>query len=485
MRIDRNPQASVRYPYRLRLSGELLLVAACAAAAYLLAQTPMVTSALPPEPTHLVLFLATAGGAAAAAILASEIARVTHKSAEARRLAMMSAALGTYAVVVMPFSTALYAAGGDSSNLWSGQLIAHLAILVILIVALIEGDVWWLRRWAGVALAAGLAVGTAAIAAPWPEFAAALTDTDSLHIAVFTTWVAVAVGFAVDGMRRGHALTWRIGLGLIALNASQLVWLASEPPGSATAYVVPALQALAVGGIVLALVWRLRVIVAAMHRRQHEEAEQARASLAALLANQERTAVRDHEIRNLVAGLSGVSHLLGNGSAQGDAAAQLGAALRDELQRLRSLVDGETGEEETRAQVGAVLGRLAMLHRANGMGIELDTEPGLAAAIRPSTLTQVLANVLSNCARHAPGAAVHIRAYHGGDDELFVEVHDDGPGLPSSDFTATANGTGLGLSECHELLTAENGSLRLGSSDRFAGAMLTVAVTAAKVLEHR
>lgn len=483
--VGRSQQVSDRYPHphRLRLSAELLLVALAATAVYLLAQVPAVSSALPAAATHLVVFLATAGGAAAAAILAGEIARVTERQGEASRLAAMSAALGTYAIVVMPFSTALFAADGAGTSLWVGQLVAHFAMLVLLIVALFESRVRWLRSWQGLALAAVVTVGTAAASASWPWLTGVLIGSMWLHVAIFATWVAVAVGFCVDGVRRGHALTWRIGLGLVILNASQLAWMFSEPPNSATTYVVPALQALGIGGIVIALGWRLRVVVAAVRRHQREEAEQARASLEALLATQERTAVRDHEIRNLVAGLSGVSYLLDQSSAPGDAR-ELGAALEAELGRLGGLVDGDTGAETDHAQVGAVLRRLVMLHRANGMRIELATEPGLAASIRPSALTQVLANVLSNCARHAPGAAVHIEACHT-DHGPRIDVHDDGPGVPSTDFNPSSMGSGLGLSECCELLDADNSAIHLGSSDRLAGALVTLELRPAEVLEPR
>src|SRR5699024_4800259 len=157
----------------------------------------------------------TAGGAAAAAILAGEIARATEKPAEATRLAAVSAALGVYAIVVMPFSTALFAADGANMSLWVGQLVTHFAMVVLLIVALFESHVRWLRGWPGLAVAAMVTVGTTAAAANWPWLATVLIGSMWLHIAIFATWVVVAVGFCVDGMRRGHAVTWRIGLGLV------------------------------------------------------------------------------------------------------------------------------------------------------------------------------------------------------------------------------------------------------------------------------
>ena len=69
-------------------------------------------------------------------------------------------------------------------------------------------------------------------------------------------------------------------------------------------------------------------------------------------------------------------------------------------------------------------------------------------------LAQVVTNLLANCDRHAPGAAVHVSGRHDGAD-VVVEVRDEGPGL-ASDLDAaavldrgvrdeSAGGSGLGL----------------------------------------
>ena len=84
-------------------------------------------------------------------------------------------------------------------------------------------------------------------------------------------------------------------------------------------------------------------------------------------------------------------------------------------------------------------------------------------------LAQVIANLLGNCARHAPGAAVGVRARAAG-PRVVVEVADDGPGVPRGlermvlrrgvrDPRSTGEGLGLYLSR--ELLTRAGGTLQM------------------------
>jgi two-component system OmpR family sensor kinase len=84
-------------------------------------------------------------------------------------------------------------------------------------------------------------------------------------------------------------------------------------------------------------------------------------------------------------------------------------------------------------------------------------------------VAQVVTNLLANCARHAPGSRIEVRARHD-DGFLVVEVYDDGPGAPAgSEETlveegvtgAVTGGSGLGLSVSRRLLAAQGGGMRV------------------------
>ena len=147
----------------------------------------------------------------------------------------------------------------------------------------------------------------------------------------------------------------------------------------------------------------------------------------------ERAAERDHELRNGLAGLSGITTLLSS-SATSDEREGLRSAMLTELARLAAMID--TGEP---ARSPAPAGRydVAVELRAAGaaapgrrrrIGLR---PPGaeLFAAGKPAVLAQVMANLLANCARHAAGSAVRVQAARRG-ARIVVTVRDDGPGIP-------------------------------------------------------
>jgi signal transduction histidine kinase len=103
-------------------------------------------------------------------------------------------------------------------------------------------------------------------------------------------------------------------------------------------------------------------------------------------------------------------------------------------------------------------------------------------------IQQIIMNLLLN-AEHAirggrnPGV-ITVRTGHDGDDAAFVEVTDDGPGIPAETagkifepfFTtkAVGEGTGLGLSVSLGIAEAHGGTLALMPSERGARFRLTI-----------
>ena len=73
---------------------------------------------------------------------------------------------------------------------------------------------------------------------------------------------------------------------------------------------------------------------------------------------------------------------------------------------------------------------LALLYRAIGLDVRVEVLGEPWVGVDGGGLAQLLANLLANCARHAPGAQVRVRAAARG-PRVRIEVIDDGPGLPA------------------------------------------------------
>lgn len=123
--------------------------------------------------------------------------------------------------------------------------------------------------------------------------------------------------------------------------------------------------------------------------------------------------------------------------------------------------------------------------------VHLDVDPELWAAVDTDALSHVLANLLVNAARHSPpGSAIAVRAT-GEDDDVRLEVADDGEGIAPVDLPhvfeefyrggdRSGDGTGLGLSVVRRYVTAWGGEVELESA---LGAGTRVHFTLARVAE--
>jgi anti-sigma regulatory factor (Ser/Thr protein kinase) len=122
--------------------------------------------------------------------------------------------------------------------------------------------------------------------------------------------------------------------------------------------------------------------------------------------------------------------------------------------------------------VAAVAEDLAVLYRtvAGDVQVEVHGDPWVNAD--RGGLAQLLANLLANCARHAPGARIRVRAAALG-SRVRIEVIDDGPGLPPGSTARmlrrgvrgpASTGAGLGLAICTELVERYRGSFTVVST---------------------
>jgi two-component system sensor histidine kinase TctE len=107
-------------------------------------------------------------------------------------------------------------------------------------------------------------------------------------------------------------------------------------------------------------------------------------------------------------------------------------------------------------------------------------------------LQEMVSNLVDNAIRYTPvGGSVLLRVHAHG-DEVLLEVHDSGPGVPEAErekvltpfyrvgatLEANPSGTGLGLAIVHDVAALHKARLMLDSSERFGGLKVSVAFPA-------
>lgn len=126
--------------------------------------------------------------------------------------------------------------------------------------------------------------------------------------------------------------------------------------------------------------------------------------------------------------------------------------------------------------------------RLTPLELRLETEDALEVDASRSALVRVLVNLLRNAAQAIDeledpiGAGVTISSW-ASDEFAFIQVADDGPGIPAATassvfelfFTTHAEGTGIGLYVCKTLVTAWGGMIHVDASDG-EGARFTFSV---------
>ena len=461
------------------LTDSTVVVALCAVATAL-ALTPSLHGFAAPGLAYTLLAMTTAAAVTGGAILAEVVGRICDDV----RWSWVAGAFTLYGVVVLPVTT--LATTGDTPRLMLTRAAAYLVALPLLVVSLRPP-----RRF-GPMLPWGLTVLGAVLAA-----AASFVPDDRvptrlltavLVLVVLPGWTLVALGYAVEGYRRRSGARLRFGLGLTVVAVAVLYRGATGLPVTD-----PAFAALRVVGAFVVLVALGQMVARSLEsaRSQHWE-QQEELSNAALHVERARelAAERDHELRNGLAGLAGITHLLSSG-APDEEQQRLRQAVLSELGRLHTILDGgaiapEAGPREEYA-VEPVLSGLVTLRRSAGVRVALAVEAELRACGDAAVLAQVVTNLLANCDRHAPGAAVMVRAFRSA-DRVVVEVRDEGPGLGvelgaellhRGVHDPVAGGAGLGLDISARLVGREGGELQLRTVTAPLGCLVTVRLPAA------
>lgn len=126
--------------------------------------------------------------------------------------------------------------------------------------------------------------------------------------------------------------------------------------------------------------------------------------------------------------------------------------------------------------------------RALDTHVVVDVEDGLAVEGDLTRLRQVLVNYITNAGRYG-GGRIEVRAF-GTDDQVVVEVHDDGPGVPKKHEVAIwdrfdrgahaqgseVRGSGLGLAIVRQLVSAHGGRTGQHRSPTLGGACFWLAL---------
>jgi len=413
-----------------------------------------------------VLTLAAVAVGAGAATLADLSSRLRGPA----RFAWCGAALAVYSLVLISSTTLAPDGPVEAAGLQVAQLIAYVTVLVLLLLAVRpseRGGVWggWAVAAGGSALA--LVVGQLVTLGP-PRLLGNVLDP-ALGLIVLTGWCWVGAVYVQRGIATNRSPLWRIGIGVGVLAGGQIYRVAGTDPADPDV-VFAALRLLGLAVIAVAIAGLWLYVVRDVRANQERRADELRRVVAQLEQVVDADARRDHELRNGIGGLLGITTLLS--SPQDGRRAQLRSAVLAELTRLTRMV-AHDGAPESTAGVTTVLTETAVLQAARGMPVSAAADPDLRAEIPDDVLRQILANLLANAELHAPGAAVELGGWADG-GIVVVMVRDDGPGVPAGSeeavFAAGARtvahgGSGLGLHISRELVIEHGGTLSIKPSD--------------------
>ena len=211
-----------------------------------------------------------------------------------------------------------------------------------------------------------------------------------------------------------------------------------------------------------------------------------------------------HELRNPIAGLSGAIEVLRAGAKDDPAAREhFLARLAADTERVTRLTAalltlarveavGEGGSRDPIDVAISVEEAAQSVTPREGVDLEFDLEPDLAAEGDSVLLRQVLVGLLTNAFKNTPeGGAVTLRARRAGEEEVLIEVADTGAGIASEDIdriferfyrgsgTLQQEGFGLGLPIARRMVDVMGGDIGV-DSELGVGSTFWVRLRAAK-----
>jgi PAS domain S-box-containing protein len=201
-----------------------------------------------------------------------------------------------------------------------------------------------------------------------------------------------------------------------------------------------------------------------------------------------------HEIKNPLAGIQGAVDILIRRRDKNDPEVEALEGMRHEVARIDNTVRALLERARPRlvsvrtTSLAEIVGRAVSLARAQltnshkqNMSIEFEPPDDLIAIpIDPSQIEDAVLNLIINAIQASPeGGLVKVRitkGQHQGfdelEDEVSIEVTDNGPGISSEDlarifnpfFTTRKEGTGLGLPAVRRIARAHGGRVEVDST---------------------
>lgn len=197
---------------------------------------------------------------------------------------------------------------------------------------------------------------------------------------------------------------------------------------------------------------------------------------------------QDHDITSMLSAVDGTLFVLSTQRDRipGQEVDRLMMAVRDQIENVRNLLAKQEREREA-YDLSELIENLVALRSCEEHRVTCELEAGVLARGRPDRITLVVNNLLANATTHAPGANVKVivkRVVHDHPQKVRelasaveITICDDGPGMSDEGLSrafdrgwrgnigAERPGSGLGLFQCRELLSTEDGTIVLAHAD--------------------
>ncbi|MGE0791036.1 MAG: sensor histidine kinase [Sandaracinaceae bacterium] len=231
-----------------------------------------------------------------------------------------------------------------------------------------------------------------------------------------------------------------------------------------------------------------REVAEARMRRDRREAAEALDAARASLDRSERlrtlglmAAGIAHDLKNVLSPLAMHLQLIASSDADAETRANSVASMRRAVSRGAELIDGlrrfSMGAPEpsrtvdVTSEIDVALGLLAPRFAGSGIRLVRELTPGLTIEGSAPELVAALLNLVTNALDALSGGTIVVRT-ESTDDEVTIEVRDDGPGMSEEAierarqpfFTTKPEGTGLGLAMVRGFALRSGGRFELAST---------------------